>query len=185
MLSGATGQLYASLHTWQLINGWQSKLDTSGVIQLKYMKDLFASRIWYDLIPDQAHEVVTAGYDAFSCFAGSAATGIGRGQGYLARAITGLRNLSVIASNKCATTARTPDGTLVIAFLPTLRTITVEMSKLAKTTTARWYDPTSGEYLEVKGSPFINKGIREFRPPGTNSIGDGDWVLVLEAPTGR
>src|SRR5262245_5446574 len=37
MLSGATGQLYGSAHTWQLHKGWESKLDTPGVIQLSYM----------------------------------------------------------------------------------------------------------------------------------------------------
>jgi hypothetical protein len=185
MLSGATGQLYGSKHTWQLTDGWQLSLDTPGVVQLKYMKDLFASRIWYELIPDQSHEVVTAGYDTFSCFAGRIATHIGRNQGYLATAIKRLRNTAFIASNACATTARTPDGTLVIAYLPTLRTITVDMSKLAGSTTARWYDPTRGEYHDVKGSPFINSGSTQFWPPGSNGDGEGDWVLVLEAQATR
>ena len=52
-------------------------------------------------------------------------------------------------------------------------------------TAARWYDPTSGKYAEVKGSPFANEGGRQFVPSGANNSGDGDWVLVLEAPTSR
>jgi len=64
MLSGATGQLYGSAFTWRLpsgwlsnwrlslsagrLFGWRSNLDTPGVIQLSYMKSLFAARRWYD-----------------------------------------------------------------------------------------------------------------------------------------
>ena len=62
MLSGATGQLYGSAYTWKLPSAWRSKLDTPGVIELSYMKNLFAKRKWYDLVPDQAHTVVTDGY---------------------------------------------------------------------------------------------------------------------------
>ena len=50
MLSGATGQLYGSAHTWRLDSAWEANLDTPGVMQLKYMRDLFVSRKWYALI---------------------------------------------------------------------------------------------------------------------------------------
>ena len=43
MLSGATGQLYGSAHTWTLNRGWELNLDTPGILQLKYMKDLFVT----------------------------------------------------------------------------------------------------------------------------------------------
>jgi hypothetical protein len=175
MLSGATGQLYGSAHTWRLTKGWESKLDTPGVVQLKYMKDLFVTRKWYDLVPDQDRTVMIAGYDASSCIVGAASIRLESAQR--------LRNYAFIASNTCATAARTSDGSLVIAYLPTLRTVTIDMSRLAGATTARWYDPTSGDYKNVKGSPFVNWGRRQFQPPGTNSAGDGDWVLVLEAQT--
>jgi hypothetical protein len=66
MLSGAAGQLYGSAHTWRLQKGWEANLDTSGVIQLRNMKNLFVSRKWQDLVPDQTYTVVTAGYDSFS-----------------------------------------------------------------------------------------------------------------------
>jgi hypothetical protein len=65
--------------------------------------------------------------------------------------------------------------------MPTIRTITIDMSKLSGLATARWYDPASGQYDDVKGSPFANAGARQFTPPGTNKSGDGDWALVLEA----
>jgi hypothetical protein len=69
----------------------------------------------------------------------------------------------------------------MITYMPTIRTMTVDMSKLADIATARWFDPTNGTYVVADGSPFVNAGDRRFIPPGNNSTGDGDWVLVLEA----
>ena len=190
MLSGATGQLYGSAHTWQLGKAWKSNLDTPGAIQLGYMKSLFASKKWYDLIPDQAHTVVTAGYGWFSCLAGMALAYFGKDPlllkepSFIARQFLRLRKYLAIGSvttNACVTAARTSDGSLVMAYLPTMRTIRVDMSKLSSMATARWYDPANGQYVELNGSPFANTGSKEFIPPGHNSSGDGDWVLVLEA----
>jgi hypothetical protein len=87
------------------------------------------------------------------------------------------------------TAARTPDGALVIAYPPSLRTVKVNLARLRGPATARWFDPSRGTYTEIKGSPLRNSGERAFRPPGKNGDGDGDWVLVVEtAPpkqTGR
>jgi hypothetical protein len=77
------------------------------------------------------------------------------------------------------TAARTSDGTLVLAYLPTVRTVTVDMTQLAGPVTARWYDPSNGTYTTISGSPFANIGTQQFTPPGNNAGGAGDWVLVL------
>jgi hypothetical protein len=186
MLSGGAGQLYGSAYTWWLENGWQKKLDTPGVIQLRYMKNLFVSRKWYDLVPDQTHTVVTAGYDRFSCIVGKFVAYASKDQDSLIlKAFRKYSGIGSITSNTCATAARTSDGSLVMVYMPTIRAITLDMSKLTGTMTARWYDPTSGEYADVKGSPFANEGSRQFMPSGANKSGEGDWVLVLEAQTPR
>ena len=186
MLSGATGQVYGSAYTWRLENGWQKNLDTPGVIQLRYMKNLFVSRKWYDLVPDQTHTVVTAGYDRFSCIVGKFVAYASKDQDSLIlKAFRKYSGIGSITSNTCATAARTSDGSLVMVYMPTIRAITLDMSKLTGTATARWYDPTSGEYADVKGSPFANEGSRQFMPSGANKSGEGDWVLVLEARTPR
>ena len=162
MLSGATGQLYGSKYTWKLPSGWlfswKSRLDSPGVRQLSYMKDLFAPRKWYELVPDQTHTVVTDGYGTAAPF--------GTGS---------------VTTDTYATAARTSDGKLMIAYMPTLRTITVDMSKLSGPAASRWYDPSIGEYIAIGGSPIANAGTKQFTPPGKNHDGDGDWVLVLEA----
>lgn len=160
ILAGGAGQLYGNAYTWPFSNGWKDKLDTPGAIQFAHVKHLFEPRAWQRLVPDQKHEVVIAGYGTFD---DSATPG------------------SVYAmTSDYVTAARTPDGSLVIAFLPTLRPVTLDMTKLHGPATARWYDPSKGTYKAIERSPIANKGERKFIPPGNNSDGDGDWVLVVE-----
>ncbi len=156
LLSGAAGQLYGNRYTWPFIGGWESHLDTPGSAQMGLVKFLFASRPWFNLIPDQAHTVVTAGYGTFA-------------------------DSGALGDNDYLTAARTPDGALVMAYMPTARTITVDMAALAAPAYASWYDPSNGTYAAIPGSPLANAGARDFTPPGSNADGDGDWVLVLEA----
>jgi hypothetical protein len=155
-LSGATGQFYGNGYIWPFKSGWKDNLVTPGATQMAFVKTLFEPRPWYNLVPDQDHSVVTAGYGTFS-------------------------NTGHVADNYCATAARTPDGGLVLAFLPSGQTVTVDMTKLGSSAKAQWYDPTNGTYATISGSPFPNIGPRNFTPPGANSAGDKDFVLVLEA----
>jgi chitodextrinase len=156
LLSGAAGQLYGNHYTWPFLSGWQSYLDTPGSQQMGYAKFLFESRQWYNLIPDQDHTVVTAGYGTYA-------------------------DSGALGDSDYLTAARTPDGALVMAYLPTSRTVTVDMSTLAAPAYASWYDPTTGSFSAITGAPLANTGSRPFTPPGPNGAGDGDWVLVLEA----
>jgi hypothetical protein len=80
-----------------------------------------------------------------------------------------------------ATAAATRDGRLVMAYLPSERTVTVDLSKMSGQVTAQWYDPAAGSYAPVAGSPLANSGVHEFTTPGENADGDEDWVLVLTA----
>jgi hypothetical protein len=155
-LSGATGQLFGNHFSWTFASGWKNNLDTAGAIQMAYLQALFTPRAWYNLVPDQNHTVLTAGLGTFDA-SGSDQT------------------------NDYATAARTPDGSLVMAYLPTLRTVTLNMTQLSGPVTAQWYDPSNGTYTAISGSPFSNTGTRNFSSPGNNHAGDGDWVLVLEA----
>jgi hypothetical protein len=160
LLSGATGQLYGNHYTWQFIcpqrddsgnciGGWKDELNTPGQQQMAYVKALFESRRWYDLVPDQTHTVVTDG-------------------------------LGTYGTADYVTAARTPDGTLAMAYVPSSRTLTVDLSSFSGPVTARWYDPTAGTYTSIPGSPYANIGSQQFSTPGTNAGGDDDWVLVLE-----
>jgi hypothetical protein len=71
---------------------------------------------------------------------------------------------------------------LAIAYLPTGRPIEIDMAKMSgPRVRAQWYDPTTGRYATVRGSPFTPAGRRRFTVPGRNHAGDEDWVLVLTA----
>ncbi|HEY1615806.1 MAG TPA: DUF4038 domain-containing protein [Rhizomicrobium sp.] len=154
-LSGTAGQLYGSAYSWRLQGDWKDNLDTIGIRQLAYARQLFATRNWYNLVPDRAHAVLIRGFGKFS-------------------------KSDSIDTDTYATAASTPDGTLAMAYLPNLRRVTIDMSKLSGPVTAQWFDPTSGNFAVVSGSPFPNSGSREFIPSGRDTAGDGDWVLVLE-----
>jgi hypothetical protein len=70
--------------------------------------------------------------------------------------------------------ARTEDGATVIAYLPTARAFTVDMTKIAgQSAKAWWFNPRTGK-SDAAGE-FPTTGKRQFTPPG-----DGDWVLVMD-----
>ena len=155
MLSGGTGQLYGNAYTWPFIPGWKFYIDTVAVTQLTIWKDFFSSLPWQNLVPDQEHTAVIAGLGTY----GSLQTRVSK-------------------SDFC-TASKTPDGSVLIAYMPTARTITVNMTSLTAPANAKWFDPTIGAYITIPGGPFLNSGTRQFAPPRFNHDGDGDWVLLL------
>jgi hypothetical protein len=70
--------------------------------------------------------------------------------------------------------ARTADGGTVMAYLPTSRSVTVEMGKVSGSEAmAWWFNPRTGE--SSKAGKFPTTGRKQFSPPA-----EGDWVLVLD-----
>lgn len=157
MLSGATGQFYGNKYTWPFLKRWPHYLNTIGSRQLTFVTDLFAHRRWFDLVPDSKHRLVVAGYGTYS-------------------------NAGTVNSNDYVTAARTPDGKLAIVYLPMGHPIEIDMTRMSgRRVRAQWYDPTTGKYASVPGSPFPRSGRRRFTVPGKNHDGNEDWVLVLTA----
>ncbi len=161
MLSGGKGQLYGNAFTVDFEPGWKYYLDTVGVTQLMIWHGLFSSLPWQDLVPDQDHTVVTAGFGGL-----------------------GDMHTRLSTSDYC-TASKTPDGSFVIAYMPTVRTITVNMASLKTPAIAKWFDPSNGTYTTISGGPFANIGTQDFTPPGKNQDRDGDWVLLLAAEKGN
>jgi hypothetical protein len=158
MLSGGKGQLYGNGYTDLFMSGWKFYVDTVGVVQLMLWHGFFTSLPWQDLVPDQDHSMVTAGFGT-----------------------PGDLQTRPSKSDFC-TASRTPDGSYLIAYMPTAREITVNMGSLKGPAGARWFDPTNGTYTTVPGGPFANAGTRNFTPPGySHDDGASDWVLLLEA----
>jgi hypothetical protein len=72
-------------------------------------------------------------------------------------------------------------GDLAVAYLPTKDGADIALSGFAAPVVARWFDPTNGKYAAAETKPVRNQGSHHFAPPGKNSAGDDDWVLVLTA----
>ena len=80
-----------------------------------------------------------------------------------------------------AVATRASDGSVVLAYT-TGASITIDLSKLTgPNVRARWFDPSTGVFTTVSGSPFANTGSRAFAPSGTHAGGGTDFVLVLES----
>lgn len=70
-------------------------------------------------------------------------------------------------------------GHLGMVYLAANGSVTVAMTKMAGTATARWFDPTSGTYSLV--GTFPASGSHTFTTTTNNAADDPDWVLVLTA----
>jgi hypothetical protein len=137
---------------------WQAALDSPGAFDMTRLGRLLDPLPWYNLVPsglDGMKTLVTEGGGTYG-------------------------QLDFV------TAAATTDGGLLLAYLPPgsarSSSITVDMTALRGSARAQWFDPTSGNYQEIPGSPFLNTRTRSFKTPGRNSAGAGDWVLFLQAP---
>jgi hypothetical protein len=149
LLTGACGQIFGNKPVWNFGEGWQKQLGSPGMVSMTHLWDLLAPRDWPALVPDQTHQVMTAG-------------------------------LAGRTDAEYALLAATPDGRLAVAYLPTVRTVTVDLTKMAGPVRARWFDPASGAMVPAAPGRFPNRGAQALRPPKHNSAGDPDWILLLE-----
>ncbi|WP_165372815.1 DUF4038 domain-containing protein [Pengzhenrongella frigida] len=149
LTSGAAGEFYGS-DDWEFQDGWAGRLDTDAVRQISDLRDLFAGLRWWDLVPDEDSALVTAG------------------RGEQVRDDTPMD----VLDSDYVTAARTPDGTLAVVYVPTARTITLDLGRLDPAVSATWIDPASGTAHPVAVASSL-------RPPGTNDDGDEDWLLLL------
>jgi hypothetical protein len=128
ILGGALGgQFYGEHWTSFFLSGWQNHLNDPNAADMINLVNLFSTREWYSLVPDQNHTVVTGGYGSYG-------------------------------QTNYVSAASTPDGKLALAYAPGSATLKVALGGFAGPVTARWYDPTNGQYAAIAGSPFANSG---------------------------
>jgi hypothetical protein len=73
-----------------------------------------------------------------------------------------------------AAAARASDGSSVIAYIPTSRAVTIDLSQIAGTSArAWWFNPRTAATTLINTYP--TSGTTTFTPPDSN-----DWVLVLD-----
>jgi len=72
------------------------------------------------------------------------------------------------------TTAITADRSTIIAYLPSLRTVTADLSKVSgEKAKCWWYDPSCGKVINI--GTFKTSGNHSFTP-----VSAGDWVLIID-----
>jgi hypothetical protein len=142
ILCGGCGHVFGNRPIWFFGEGWQDALNFQGSFAMMNWGKLFNSIKWYDLIPDQKHEIVIEGLGEFN----------------------GLDYLSA---------AQTSDGSTIIAYMPTSRTITVDLSRMScNEANVWWYNPQTGNISFAE--KIQTKGLRKFTPPK-----EGDWVIII------
>jgi hypothetical protein len=165
MTSGACGHTYGNDHIWPFKSskyiwpfgdGWQRYLESPGTLELAYFNRLFHSLPWWNLVPDQTHQIVTSGYGTYNGTNGNLPTA------------------------NYVTMAWITDGLVAVIYNPAGNALQVNLAKFKQPVTAAWYDPSNGTFTTIRGSPLANSGQRQFTPSRTNHDRDHDWVLVLE-----
>ncbi len=136
---------------------WTAHLNTPGAQDMARLNAFIASIPWWTLVPSGVSPMktlVTAG--GFQSWQAE----------YVAAA------------------AAAPVGNLLVAYIPPAHpgSITVDMTAMSAAARARWLDPTSGAYQPDATPSVSNTVAHVFTPPGANSAGASDWVLVLDVP---
>jgi hypothetical protein len=159
-LSNIGGYISGNGYVWPFTSGWQDHLDTQGAKDMAQLNAFIRSIAWHNLVPSDVpgmRPLITAG-------GGS------------------------LTSSDYVAAAATVDGTLLVAYVPPAHSgpITIDMTGMPGPTRARWFDPTTGNYVDDIGglvTPGTSSSV--FTPPSNvhadTVLPDGpDWVLLLE-----
>jgi len=168
ILSGCTsGGFYGHRDVWEFSTDtwssgfpfghqrWQRSLDATGALDWQRLGQLLDSLPTHNLVPS---------------------------------GLAGMRTLVVagggtLGGSDYVAAAATADGKVLVAYLPptgtAARSVTIDMAAMSGPARARWFNPTSGAYMEI-ASPLPNTGTHQFTTPGNNGGGANDWALLLE-----
>lgn len=160
-LGGAAGGFYGHEQLWRFDDGspgsdYTTLLATQARLDAVRQFAFFKSKPWHRLVPN--------------------------GLGGIGTLITAGGGTASPQSTTYVAAAATAEGDLLLAYLPPDHTgsVTIDMTKLGASITARWFDPANATFTAI--GTFANTGTHAFTTPGNNSAGDADWLLVLEAP---
>ncbi|MBD3378820.1 DUF4038 domain-containing protein [candidate division KSB1 bacterium] len=176
ILCGAIGHAFGNRPMWFLGEGWKNELDSPGSQALGHFANIYKSHAWWNLIPEQPKEEFFIGEPIKIA---GAETFILSGQ----EIYDNVNSLDEARGAKFVIAAKTPDGSLLMAYFPhdySKQGIEIDMTKLAGPAHGVWIDPQNGESRPIKNSPLSNQNSHRFSPPGRNSFGDKDWILVLK-----
>ena len=153
-LSSIGGYISGNGFVWPFNPGvWPNHLNTQGARDMARLNAFIRSIAWYNLIPS--------------------------GLGGMKTLVTANGGFSPDVADYVAAAA-TPDGALLVAYVPPdhVGPIEIDMTAMSRPVRARWFNPTSAEYTLI--GTIANTGTSNFMPPGNNGTGFTDWVLVLD-----
>ena len=152
-LSNIGGYISGNGYIWPFKSGWQAHLNTQGAHDMARLNTFIRSIAWYNLVPSDLGGIGTL--------------------------VTAGGSSSALSDYVAA--AASPDGTLLVAYVPPNHAgpITIDMTAMSGPTRARWFNPTTGAYTDA-GISLPPHGTRAFAPLGDNGTGFSDWVLLLE-----
>ena len=181
-LSGGVGIIWGNHFTDGMASGWQNELKTPGATEFATVwNSILSKNQWWNLVPDQTSNVLTnpgtvvtpaPAYPDFNICSSPCVTG---------------------NTYSTAAYANSSLGTTVIVYNPgngpsgysgssSVNSLMINMTVFGSgPITATWYDPTNASST-LAGTELTNMGTHTFTPPGTNSTGDTDWVLVINGP---
>lgn len=155
-LSSVGGAVFGNDQVWRFDRRWRRNLDAAGSLDMQHLGALLDSIPWYDLVPSHLAE-----FSNVYLVAGGAD----------------------VAAGGDVAAAATRDGSALLAYVASsgtsARTVTVDLSVLRGPARARWFNPTSGAYVEIADA--LPARAQRFTTPGDNGTGSNDWVLVVRA----
>ena len=168
-LGGGFGGTYTYGCDWlqETTIPWDKYLNLGARPHIKFFSDLFKKSSWWNLKPDWTRKFLTA---------------------------TTLNGGSEIENDNYTMAAYdTVNGKLGLVYCTAIQTVTIDLSKMSEAAIVRWYDPTTGHYINISGSPFANTASHQFTTPtiihteiNTDNSAEtsNDWVLVVEVASG-
>jgi hypothetical protein len=76
------------------------------------------------------------------------------------------------------TAERASDGSFGMAYLPSARSITINMAQFNSSKTIKWFDPANNTYTTV--GTYANSDSQNLGSRPANSAGRYDWILIIE-----
>lgn len=175
IVCGAIGHGFGNGSIWKLAEDWKKQINSPGSVALGNMSGIYGKYEWWKLVPEQPKDEFFIG-EALKI--AGAESFILSGQ----ELYDNVLSLNEERGQKFVAAAKTPDGSLMMAYFPhfySKKGIEIDMSVFSGRMKASWIDPQNAEAREIEASTLPNRGTHTFSPPGQNSSGDNDWILVL------
>jgi hypothetical protein len=153
-LTGASGCAYGAEAIWmhnRAPETWQMAMAYESGRDMRHVKTFADAIPWWTLQPDREHRFLSGGFGEWR-------------------------------TDNFAVAAVSSDRSLAVVYTPVRHTLELRLDQLrGGQMTARWFDPSSGEYTPAELTPPDKNGTTTLLPPARNRAGDADFVLVLNA----